>query len=79
MASNAAPRRSWREGMGGEQGAEMNAAANAPKLWNGPPGMPEEMTDEDFNEVVEVFRTLQRWRDESERRSTPDREDSKDA
>ena len=42
--------------MGGEQGAEMNAAANAPKLWNGPPGMPEEMTDEDFNEVVEVFR-----------------------
>jgi hypothetical protein len=33
------------------------------------PGVPPEMTEEDFQEVVEVFRILARWRDE-ERRKT---------
>jgi hypothetical protein len=48
--------------------SDMPAKATA-KQWKRPPGVPEEMTEDDFHQVVDVFRILKRWRDEADRRS----------
>lgn len=40
------------------------SANTGPTAWNRPSGVPEEMTEQDFQAVVEVFRVLKTWRDE---------------